>query len=96
MPWSLEVKGQKLLKGEGLETSIIFKAYSFILYECLCIHASKQPMFKCSMSSHLSHEVLSVLCTQGQLSKYNVTINNNPGNTFLYRRFHHSKHWGSA
>ena len=55
-----------------------------------------RPSNPCSMSSHLSHEVLSVLCTQGQLSKYNVTINNNPGNTFLYRRFHHSKHWGSA
>ena len=86
---------QKMLKGEGLETSIVFKAYSFY-YIVLYIHASKQPMFKCSMSSHLSHEVLSVLCTQGQLSKYKVTINNNPCNTFLYRRFHHSKHWGSA
>ena len=43
-----------------------------------------RPSNPCSMSSHLSHEVLSVLCTQGQLSKYNVTINNNPGNTFLY------------
>ena len=86
---------QKMLTGEGLETSIVFKAYSFY-YIVLYIHASKQPMFKCSMSSHSSHEVLSVLCTQGQLSKYNVTINNNPCNTFLYRRFHLSKHWGSA
>ena len=34
-----------MLKGEGLETSIVFKAYSFILCQCLCIHASKQPMF---------------------------------------------------
>ena len=76
MPWSLEVKGQKLLKGEELETSIIFKAYSFSLCQCLYMHASKQPMFKCSISSHLSHEVLSVLCTQRQLSKGNVTINN--------------------
>ena len=53
---------QKMLTGEGLETSIVFKAYSFY-YIVLYIHASKQPMFKCSMSSHSSHEVLSVLCT---------------------------------
>ena len=40
-------------------------------------------MFKCSVSSHLSHEVFFVVGTPGQLSKYKVKINGNPRNLMI-------------
>ena len=54
--------------------------------QCVCIphllNASKQPIYKCIMSSHLSDEMFSVLGTQQQLSKFVTTINGD-GNTFM-------------
>ena len=46
------------------------------------LNVSKQPMYKCNMSSHLCDEMFSVLGTQRQLSKFATTINGN-GNTFM-------------
>ena len=46
------------------------------------LNVSKQPMYKCNMSSHLCDEMFSVLGTQRQLSKFATTINGN-GNTFI-------------
>ena len=40
-------------------------------------------MFKCSMSSHLSHEVFFVVGTPGQLPKYRVTIIGHPRNVMI-------------
>ena len=73
---------------ERIETSIVCKAYFFnvIMKQCVRIprllNVSKQPMYKCNMSSHLCDEMFSVLGTQRQLSKFATTINGN-GNTFM-------------
>ena len=46
------------------------------------LNVSKEPMYKCNMSSHLSDEMFSVLGTQRELSKFRTTINGH-GNTFV-------------
>ena len=73
---------------ERIETSFDCKAYFFnlIMKQCVRIppllNVSKEPMYKCNTSSHLSDEMFSVLGTQRQLSKFATTINGD-GNTFM-------------
>ena len=78
----------KVIWCERIETSIVFRAYVFNLIMTQCVripcllNVSKQPMYKCNMSSHLCNEMFSVLGTQRQLSKFATTIKGN-GNTFM-------------
>ena len=78
----------KVILCERIETSIVCKAYVFNLIMTQCVriprllNVSKQPMYKCNMSSHSCDEMFSVLGTQRQLSKFATTINGN-GKTFM-------------